>query len=71
MFSCVLPCVSVHDGQESELRPKYRGLLHATRTIVKQESFWGLYRVNIAITAYAFSAAQLFVLIWPCTHRYW
>lgn len=42
-----IPCVAVHDGQESELRPKYRGLLHATRTIVQQEGFRGLYRVNL------------------------
>ena len=46
IFMCSLS-PSVHDGKETRERPRYRGLLHATRTIVREDRFPGLYRVSL------------------------
>ena len=40
----------VHDGTETADRPKYRGLLHATRTIIREDGVRGLFRVGPLIT---------------------
>ena len=37
---------SVHDGTEIANRPKYRGFLHATGTIVREDGVRGLFRVG-------------------------
>ena len=42
----VLLIFLVQDGAITDQRPKYQGLTHAFRTIYKQDSFFGLYRVN-------------------------
>ena len=36
---------AVHDGVEVANRPKYRGLLHATSAIVREDGMRGLFRV--------------------------
>ena len=38
--------LAVHDGVEKLNRPKYRGLIHAMRSIVREDGVTGLYRVR-------------------------
>ena len=46
MAYVLLTFTIVQDGAITDQRPKYQGLTHAFRTIYKQDSFFGLYRVN-------------------------
>ena len=43
-FACIF--FAVHDGTVVANRPKYRGLLHAAGTIVKEDGLRGLFRVS-------------------------
>ena len=44
--SALTPLSTVHDGIDSLSRPKYRGLLHASSSIIREDGFFQLYRVS-------------------------
>ena len=45
VYIIILHICAVHDGVEVANRPKYRGLLHATSAIVREDGMRGLFRV--------------------------
>ena len=45
-FIIVVFSLLVHDGIDKVGRPKYRGVIHAVRSVVRQDGVLGLYRVR-------------------------
>ena len=48
-YESVVIHIVVHDGVDKVGRPKYRGVTHAVRSVIREDGLLGLYRVSVCV----------------------